>query len=42
MSNTAFETLPVSEPTMNAIRDTGFTHMTEVMEEEFLAVRAAD
>lgn len=30
MSNTAFETLPVSEPTMNAIRDTGFTHMTEI------------
>ena len=30
MSNTAFETLPVSEPTKNALRDTGFTHMTEV------------
>ena len=30
MSNTAFDTLPVSEPTKNALRDTGFTHMTEV------------
>jgi hypothetical protein len=30
MSGTAFETLPVSEPTKNAIKDTGFTHMTEV------------
>lgn len=31
MSTTAFETLPVSEPTKNALRDTGFTHMTEVL-----------
>lgn len=30
MSTTAFESLPVSEPTKNAIKDTGFTHMTEV------------
>lgn len=30
MSNTAFETLPVSEPTQNAIKETGFTHMTEI------------
>ncbi|KAI5074583.1 hypothetical protein GOP47_0010544 [Adiantum capillus-veneris] len=30
MSNTAFETLPISEPTQNAIKETGFTHMTEI------------
>lgn len=30
MSTTAFESLPVSEPTKNALKDTGFTHMTEV------------
>ncbi|CAM6129163.1 unnamed protein product [Calypogeia fissa] len=30
MSNTAFDSLPVSEPTKNAIKDTGFTHMTEI------------
>ncbi|KAG0589073.1 hypothetical protein M758_2G242900 [Ceratodon purpureus] len=30
MSTSAFESLPVSEPTKNAIKDTGFTHMTEI------------
>ncbi|KAG6543944.1 hypothetical protein Mapa_014785 [Marchantia paleacea] len=30
MSSTAFESLPVSEPTKNSIKDTGFTHMTEI------------
>ncbi|BBN17222.1 ATP-dependent RNA helicase DDX18/HAS1 [Marchantia polymorpha subsp. ruderalis] len=30
MSSTAFESLPVSEPTKIAIKDTGFTHMTEI------------
>ena len=35
MSTTAFESLPLSEPTMNAIKDTGFTHMTEVRSERY-------
>ncbi|KAL3683442.1 hypothetical protein R1sor_001464 [Riccia sorocarpa] len=30
MSSTSFDTLPVSEPTMNAIKDTGFSQMTEI------------
>ncbi|MCO5583988.1 hypothetical protein L7F22_037906 [Adiantum nelumboides] len=30
MSNAAFETLPISELTQNAIKETGFTHMTEI------------
>ena len=33
MSTTAFESLPLSEPTKNAIKDTGFSHMTEVRSE---------
>lgn len=30
MSTTSFESLPVSEPTKNALKDTGFSHMTEI------------
>ncbi|MCO5556288.1 hypothetical protein L7F22_009834 [Adiantum nelumboides] len=30
MSNAAFETLPISELTQNAIKETGFIHMTEI------------
>eukprot|EP00249_Psilotum_nudum_P018779 c26958_g1_i1 orf=116-2218(+) len=30
MSGTTFETLPVSEATRNAVRETGFTYMTEI------------
>ncbi|KAH7444235.1 hypothetical protein KP509_02G070800 [Ceratopteris richardii] len=30
MSNTLFETLPISELTQNAIKEIGFTHMTEI------------
>lgn len=31
MSSEAFEALPISEPTMNAIKDMGFQHMTQVL-----------